>query len=184
MRAARKVPQESLAGSLLLAHPSLRDSNFRRTVVLMTAHGPDGAMGVIVNRPLQKRLGDLGGDFVLGPLADVPVFEGGPVQTEQLILAGWRAQPHGFQLHMGIDPEKAGLLFAEEGAQIRAFLGHAGWTGGQLEDELKRQSWIVTDAPPDLFTQQTDQALWRLFLGREGALWRILADEPDDPGVN
>jgi putative transcriptional regulator len=184
MRADGKSRLESLAGSLLLAHPSLRDSNFRRAVVLMTSHGPDGAMGVIINRPLEKRLGDLGGDFVLGPLSGVPVFKGGPVQTEQLILAGWRAQPHGFQLHMGIYPERAGALFEEEGTQIRAFLGYAGWTAGQLENELKSDAWIVADAPTDLFSQPANQSLWRLFLAREGAEWRLLANEPDDPEEN
>ena len=184
MRAHRKPPEDSLAGSLLLAHPSLRDANFRRTVVLMTAHGPAGAMGVIVNRPLEQRLGELDADFVLGPLAAVPVFAGGPVQTEQLILAGWRAQPNGFQLHLGIDPEKAGLLFADEETRIRAFLGHAGWSAGQLEDELKRDSWIVAEAPSDLFAQPAGEVLWREFLGREGNLWRLLADEPDEAGEN
>ena len=58
-------------------------------------------MGVVLNRPLDKRLGELGGDFALGPLAGVPLFKGGPVQTEQLILAAWQAQPEGFQLHLG-----------------------------------------------------------------------------------
>ena len=49
---------QSLAGSLLLAHPVLRDPNFRRTAVLMSTHGPEGAMGVVLNRPLGKRLED------------------------------------------------------------------------------------------------------------------------------
>jgi putative transcriptional regulator len=184
MRAHRKPSSDSLAGSLLLSHPSLRDSNFRRTVVLMTAHGPDGAMGVIVNRPLDKRLGELNGDFALGPLAGVPLFAGGPVQTEQLILAGWRAQPHGFQLHMGIDPEKALMLAGEEGTQLRAFMGYSGWSAGQLEKELAAEAWVVVEAPSDLFSQPADEALWRVFLGREGAEWRLMANEPDDPGEN
>ena len=70
--------KESLAGSLLLAHPILRDPNFRKTAVLMSTHGPDGAMGVVLNRPLGKRLGELKGDFALGPLASTPIFWAGP----------------------------------------------------------------------------------------------------------
>jgi putative transcriptional regulator len=184
MRADRKSANESLAGSLLLAHPLLRDPNFRRTVVLMTAHAPDGAMGVVLNRPLGRRLGEVSGEFVYGPLASVPVFTGGPVQAEQLILVGWKPQPHGFQLHMGLDPEKAGLLAGEEGVLIRAFMGYSGWSGGQLEKELKVDSWVIADAPPDLFVQPTDVSLWRNFLGREGAAWRLMANEPDDPETN
>ncbi len=184
MRTDRKSSPDSLAGCLLLAHPSLRDQNFRRTVILMTAHGPDGAMGVVINRPLDRRLADIGGDFALGPLAGVSVYQGGPVQTEQLILAGWKAQLHGFQLHMGIDPEKAAGLFGEPDTHIRAFLGYSGWTGGQLETELKADAWVVADAPTDLFSQPADPALWRMLLGREGAEWLLLADEPEDPEDN
>jgi putative transcriptional regulator len=184
MRTHREKSQDSLAGSLLVAHPALRDSNFRRVVVLMTAHGPEGAMGVVVNRPLKRRLGEMGGDYAIGPLAGVPLFDGGPVQKEQLILAGWREQPHGFQLHLGIDPEKATGLFADEDTQLRAFLGYAGWSAGQLEEELKSGSWIVADAPGDLFTRPGDETLWRNVLSGEGEEWRLLADEPEDPEVN
>ena len=180
----REKSRDSLAGSLLVAHPGLRDGNFRHTVVLMTAHGPDGAMGVIVNRALDRRLAALGGDFAIGPLASVPLFNGGPVQKEQLILAGWRTQPHGFQLHLGIDSEKAASLYAEDGVQLRAFLGYSGWTAGQLEEELKSGSWIVADAPTDLFAQDGDESLWRRVLSEEGEEWKLLTDEPEDPEVN
>jgi putative transcriptional regulator len=183
-RPAKSGDPECLAGSLLLAHPSLRDPNFRRTVVLMTSHGPEGAMGVVINRPLQKRLGELSGDFALGPLAGVPLFSGGPVQNEQLIIAAWRAHSHGFQLHLGIDPYKAGQLLAEQGAEVRAFFGYSGWSAGQLENELKLRTWIVAHAPIDLFRQPNDILLWRKVLGQEGAEWRLLVDEPEEPGEN
>ena len=92
-----------LAGSLLLAHPALNDPNFRRTVILMSTHDSDGAMGVVLNRPLGRRLGELNGDFSLGPLASVPVFRGGPVQTEQMMLAAWQPQGDAFRLHFGLE---------------------------------------------------------------------------------
>src|ERR1043165_3338167 len=116
MRGRRKVARETLAGSLLLAHPSLRDPNFRRCVVLMSAHNAEGAMGVVLNRPLGKRLGEVSGDFALGPLASVPLFTGGPVQTEQLVLAAWQIRDDGFRLHFGIQPDPAQQLLAEGGA--------------------------------------------------------------------
>ncbi len=184
MRERRDRNPDSLAGSLLLAHPGMRDPNFRRAVILMTSHGPEGAMGVVINRPLQKRLGEVSGDFALGPLAGVPLFSGGPVQNQQLIIAAWRAHSHGFQLHLGIDPDKAGQLLAEDGAQVRAFFGYSGWSPGQLENELDRRTWIVASAPLDLFGQPNDSVLWRKVLGQAGAEWRLLADEPDEPGSN
>ncbi len=176
--------KETLAGSLLLAHPAMRDPNFRRCVVLMSAHNAEGAMGVVLNRPVGKRLGELSGDFALGPLASVPLYKGGPVQPDQLILVAWQPHPEGFRLHFGLDPDKAEQLQGEEGTHIRGFLGYSGWSAGQLENEMKMRTWIVADIPEDLLTQSQDESLWRTVLGREGAEWRLLANEPDDPAQN
>jgi putative transcriptional regulator len=175
---------QSLAGSLLLAHPALRDPNFKRAVVLMSAHNEEGAMGVVLNRPLKKKLGDLKGPLALGPLSSAPVFNGGPVQTDQLILVAWQMRDDGFRLHFGIDPEKAGELLAEEGTDVRAFMGYSGWSAGQLENELTSQTWIVTEAPGDLFSQPSGAELWSETLRREGDDWRLLADEPEHPEQN
>src|SRR5471032_2081204 len=113
MRERRKTTKQSIAGSLLLAHPAMKDPNFRRSVVLMSAHNAEGAMGVVLNRPMGKRLGEFSGDFALGVLASVPLFNGGPVATEQLLLAAWQTRPDGFRLHFGIEPEKAIQLLGE-----------------------------------------------------------------------
>jgi putative transcriptional regulator len=150
----------------------------------MSAHNAEGAMGVVLNRPLGKRLGELNGEFALGALAGVPLFQGGPVQTEQVLLAAWQTRDDGFRLHFGIEPDKAAQLAGEEGAQVRAFLGYSGWSAGQLENEMKHRTWIVADVPGDLLTQPADDALWRTVLGREGAEWRLLADEPENPEEN
>jgi putative transcriptional regulator len=184
MRESTRSNSESLAGSLLLAHPILRDPNFKRTAVLMSTHGPEGAMGVVLNRPLGKRLGELKGDFALGPLAAIPIFTGGPVQTEQLILAAWQAREDAFQLHFGIDPEKAVQMLADESTRLRAYLGYSGWSAGQLENELQCGTWIVANPPADLFERPMQEALWRSLLADEGDEWRLMADEPEDPGKN
>jgi putative transcriptional regulator len=184
MQGRRKTTRESLAGSLLLAHPAMKDSNFRRSVILMSVHNAEGAMGVVLNRPLGKRLGELSGDFALGPLAKVPLFTGGPVQTEQLVLAAWQIREDGFRLHFGIEPDKAEELLGEEDTHVRGFLGYSGWSAGQLEKEMKVNTWVVVDVPEDLLSQAQDETLWRNVLSREGAEWRLLAGEPEDPEVN
>jgi putative transcriptional regulator len=184
MRERRKKSQETLAGSLLLAHPILQDPNFRRSVVLMSMHNQEGAMGVVLNRPTGQRLGELNGDFALGPLAGVPLFKGGPVHPEQLIIAAWQARSDGFRLHFGIEPDKAIQLMDEEGTHVRAFLGYSGWSAGQLETEMERHTWVVTNVPEDLLVQPQNDLLWKNVLGREGAEWRIMADEPEDPTKN
>lgn len=184
MRERRTSRPASLAGSLLLAHPQLRDPNFRRTVVLMSAHDTNGAMGVVLNRPLGRHLGELNGEFALGALASVPLFTGGPVQGEQLLLVGWQPQTDGFRLHFGIEPERATELVAGEGVQVRAFLGYSGWAGGQLENELKLNTWIVTDVPADLLSRAPGGEMWRTVLGALGEEWRLFADEPEDTSGN
>ncbi len=184
MRERRRAAEKSLAGSLLLAHPALSDPNFRRTVILMTEDSGEGSMGVVLNRPLGKNLGSLGGEFALGSLAGVPAFRGGPVHPEQLILAAWTVQAHGFNLHFGIEPDKADQFLSVEGTHIRAFFGYSGWSAGQLKNELKHQTWVVTAPPEDLFSQPSDAKLWGTVLGREGDQWRLLAGEPEEPGAN
>jgi putative transcriptional regulator len=175
-----------LGGSLLLAHPSLKDDHFKHTVILIASHDSDGAMGVVLNRPLEKNLGDLSEDFAQGALADVPLFAGGPVQPAQVILCVWRPHPEtdGFQLMFGIDPEKATELVDEEGVHMRAFLGYAGWTGGQLEEEMQRDTWVISPLVADLLEDSPDEQLWRDLLGQIDDEWKLLANEPDDPSLN
>jgi putative transcriptional regulator len=150
----------------------------------MSTHGPEGAMGVVLNRPLGKRLGELKGDYALGPLAATPIFTGGPVQTDQLILAVWQSTGDAFQLHFGIDPEKAIQMLSDESTRLRAYLGYSGWTAGQLESELKSGTWIVVSPPADLFERPMQEGLWRALLSDEGDQWRLMVDEPDEPGKN
>ena len=183
----RSEPNPSLAGSLLLAHPAMQDPNFRRTVVLLSAHSEEGALGVVINRPIGRKLGDFTEDFANGLLADVPVFEGGPVNDKQIILSAWKSESvmGMFRLYFGIDLEKATELLADpEGLDVRAFAGHAGWGEGQLESELAQNAWIVSPVAPDLVDRLDGVDLWRTLLGMISPELRFLADAPDDPSVN
>ncbi len=177
---------KELTGSLLLAHPMLRDPSFRRTVILLSSHSSEGAMGVVLNRPLGRTLGSLNSSFALGPLVDVPVFAGGPVQKDQVILCAWQIQSEGegFRLFFGIDLEKAEHLRMIEGMQLRAFLGYSGWSAGQLEGELDQESWVVAPIGANLLELDADERLWKGLLSSLDPEWRILADEPEDPSVN
>jgi putative transcriptional regulator len=101
-----------------------------------------------------------------------------------LLLVAWQPQEDGFRLHFGVEPDRAAQLQAEEGTHVRAFLGYSGWGKGQLEKELKQNTWIVTDVPAGLLQQPQDKALWRTALSALGEEWRLLADEPDDTSLN
>lgn len=186
MKARRRTPGASLAGNLLLAHPAMKDPNFGRTVVLMSAHDDNGALGVVINRPLRRRLDEISVDFALGPLAKVPLYAGGPVETEKLILTAWRWRDEAeeFELQFGLDPERAAALVGEPGYTLRGFLGYAGWGKGQLENEMNHNTWFVA-GPADYNLGADDgPALWRLILGSLDPELKLLADEPEDPSKN
>ncbi len=175
-----------LSGSLLLAHPVLRDPNFRHSVILLSAHTDDGAMGIVLNRPTGQHLGEVNEAFAGGKLATVPVYKGGPVSTEQLILAAWMASSDeaSFKLYFGIDPAKA-LELGAAGMELRAFLGYAGWTGGQLEGELRQNTWVVRPVGgEELLTNMSGRSMWRELLTDISPELRVLADEPENPEVN
>ena len=99
-----------MSGSILLSHPTLVDPNFFKSILFISAHSDDqGTLGVILNRPLGKTLGELDISFQNKSFAQVPVFEGGPVETEKLIVAAWEwlDSATSFKLYFGIDLEKA-----------------------------------------------------------------------------
>jgi putative transcriptional regulator len=175
----------SLAGQVLLAHPSLDDANFRRTAVLLHHHSAKhGALGVILNRPLARTLADLDGRFAPGPLAEVPALEGGPVHPDRLALGSWRLGPAGLvDLRFGLDEAAAARLAAEPDVRLRAYVGHAAWSPGQLDNELRLNAWVVAPLAPDVEALAGEE-LWRRWLGRLRPDLRLAADAPGDPGLN
>jgi putative transcriptional regulator len=181
-------PQSSIAGSLLLAHPGLLDENFRRSVVLISAHSQgDGALGVIINRPLEQTLGEMHGEFAYGPLAGVKLYRGGPVSPEQMLLSAWQWNEEAgiFRLHFGINADKATeLLETEPNTEVRGFLGYAGWTGGQLEGELKQKAWVVAPIDDPGFQEEHGEELWKHLLGRVKPELFFQSEAPEDPSVN
>ncbi len=178
----------NLKGQLLLAHPNLLDPNFRRSVVLIAEHSnKDGAVGVVLNRPLGKTLGDIGQDLPDPALAAVPVFEGGPVATETVLLTAWRWDNEKglFQLYFGTTPESIAALREQDGEfEVRAYLGYSGWGSGQLEGELSENAWVVTPLHEEEMNIEQLPGLWRGLIKRERPELSILADAPDDPGLN
>src|SRR4029077_8686920 len=138
MRDLGSEKPRSLAGSLLVAHPNMLDPNFRRTVLFVTAHDPDdGAIGVIINRPLDKSVSDLVTEKPPQNLAEGPVFFGGPVGNNQLMLAAFEwHKGEGLKLnHHVLDTFDGVAELPGNAPAVCAFLGYAGWSAGQLEAE-------------------------------------------------
>src|SRR5947208_6703641 len=127
MRNLRPEKPRSLAGSLLVAHPNMLDPNFRRAVLFISAHDPvDGAIGVIINRPLDKSIGDLVSETPPQNLAGVPVFFGGPVGNNQLMLAAFEwHKGEGLKLNQhSLDRDKSFSETSTSTPSIFAFLGY------------------------------------------------------------
>ena len=178
---------ESLAGKLLISSPSLVDPNFRRTVVLMTHHDEEGAVGLVLSRPSELRIDEAVPDLGELPFADLVVYLGGPVQPEAVVVLAELAEPLdgteriiGNVVYMppGVDPAE---LVAD---RVRVFAGYSGWGPGQLEAELEEPAWIVVSAlPADVFASDPDE-LWRTVLNRKGGRFSLMASMPFDPGLN
>jgi putative transcriptional regulator len=187
MRNSRPKKPRSLAGSLLVAHPSMLDPNFRRAVLFISAHDPDdGAIGVIINRPLEKNIADLVSETPPQNLADVPVFFGGPVGDNQLMLAAFEwHKVEGLKLNQhSLNTDEPIASVADDAPSIFAFLGYAGWSAGQLEAEMKQKAWIVQKPSRGALKSERLSRLWFDIMNRLGPWYRMLAAAPDDPSLN
>lgn len=165
MNAASTVEPVSLANHFLIAMPAMTDPNFARTLTFLCEHNAEGALGIIVNKPLDLNLGSLF-ERVSVPLIqgenqvkyrDLPVYFGGPVQTDRGFVLH---RPAGqWQSTLNVSPD-IGLTssrdilqsMSDEGqpAEVLVSLGYAGWAAGQLEWELSQNAWLTVAASPDI----------------------------------
>jgi putative transcriptional regulator len=179
---------DSLRGRLLIASPALADPNFARTVVLITEHNAEGAMGVVLNRPSETAVDDVAPELAAIAGAE-PVFIGGPVQPQALVVlaefsdlaaAAWIvAADVGF---VSADAERDSL--EEAIRRGRVYAGYSGWGSGQLESEVSEDAWIVeSPLPAELFPDDPG-VLWRDVLARKGGQYALIARMPNDPSLN
>lgn len=185
------MPDKPEKGKILISEPFLIDPNFKRSIVLLCEHNEDGSVGFILNKPTQVKLNQvMEEDF---PEFDAPVYFGGPVQINTLqfihklgdTLEG--STEIGDGLYWGGSFEILKLLIESKqvkSSDFRFFIGYSGWSVGQLEDEMKINSWIVTSTESEnLFSDEPDK-LWGEILKKMGKKFAILASFPEDPSVN
>lgn len=169
----------SLAGQLLLAMPTLTDPNFSRSVVLICEHNPEGALGLIVNRPLQLHLGQILEQLKLGQagaeVAARPVFSGGPVETQRGFVLHDAPEDFSDSLQVGdalaITASETVLAAIVRSAGPRRFLvalGYSGWGAGQLERELAENAWLSAPSSPTLVFDTAVEERWREAAARIG----------------
>jgi putative transcriptional regulator len=182
------VTDDWLKGKLLLSLPIVREDTFYRTVVLVLAHGPQGALGVVLNRPTEMPLGEIFPELTFNAADPAVLFSGGPVEPDSIICLarGPSAdeQP-GFAPVLdrwgSVDPRKT----PPDGVDnVRVYRGYAGWTARQLEFELARGSWLVTGVGPFDLTTDEPEGLWERVLERHGPEYARLKRVPRDPSLN
>ena len=177
----------ALSGSLLIAHPSLLDPNFRKTVLFLSENDPEeGSFGFTINRPTGRTVGDLLPDKPLGGLALVPVFFGGPVSKDQLLFASfrWHAETSRMECRHHLLIEEAERALDAGETTVRAFIGYSGWSKGQLESELAQRAWLVQKPVLDVLESRKQPTLWREITSSFGPWFRLVAESPEQPGLN
>jgi putative transcriptional regulator len=190
-------PGRMLVGRLLVANPLLPDPNFDRTVIMILAHGPDGALGVVLNRPSDTTVDEVLPQWAgqVGPPA--VVFVGGPVNDEAVIgLARTSGPESSWEWSAGklwsrvdgdlgtLDLDQDPALMAADMAALRVFVGYAGWAAGQLEGEIEADAWWVLEADPDDPFGSRPGDLWRTVLRRQPGALALVAAYPPDPKLN
>lgn len=187
-------PAGGLAGRLLVADPQLLDPNFRRTVVLILAHGDEGALGVVLNRPAELAVARVLDRWANRAAEPDVLFTGGPVELDALIALGRAADaaattgsedeellPGVGVVDLSADPDSGQEATV---AAVRIFRGYAGWEVGQLETEIERGDWHVVGAEPgDVFCERPED-LWRTVLSRQRGVLAVLATYPEHPWLN
>jgi len=180
----------STRGRLLVATPPLDDPNFDRTVVYMLEHNPEGAVGVVLNRPSDDTLPDALDRWQDQLTSPQVLFDGGPVELDALIaLARLDGEPGDAwssvvgdlgSIDLGLDP----AIITERVVELRVFRGYSGWGPGQLDHELGEGAWMVLPSERnDVFSPAPDD-LWRTVIRRQGGRIAWIANAPDDLSTN
>jgi putative transcriptional regulator len=183
----------TLTGRLLVAAPELRQPEFERTVVLLLEHGPDGAVGVVLNRPLPVDVGEEFPDWGRCPVLADPgvVFAGGPVEVDAVLLVALARAGAGSVEARRVTERVVVVPFDHEPEDapdwaegVRLFAGYAGWAAGQLEDELAAGAWHVVDSRPGDLVAAHPEGLWRAVLRRQGGDLAMLSTWTADATAN
>jgi putative transcriptional regulator len=170
----------SLAGQLLIATPALRGSPFERSVILVAQHNQDGALGIVINHPLNERpiasIVEASGAEATGINGSVRVFRGGPVSPEIAFVI------HGADYHLADTLDIDGRVALTTGldvlrdmgggkgpAKSLVAFGYAGWAPSQLDDEVARGDWYIVPEDPALVFDDDRAKVWNDALARRKA---------------
>jgi putative transcriptional regulator len=177
-------------GRILIAEPFLHGDYFSRSVVLLVNYSEKGAVGFILNKRIDFSLQEVFIDF---PKFDAQVFLGGPVSADSIFFIHKLGKKLPGSIHVLGDLYWGGDFsilreMVQRGdlnpADIHFFLGYSGWDTGQLERELKEDSWLVTDVDEKIILQNADEVTWTDFVKKAGNRYQIWENFPENPTYN
>ena len=176
-------------GRVLVSEPFLQGYYFSRSIVLLTEHNEEGSMGLVLNKPLDLKIGSVLKDV---PFADTKLICGGPVSPDKLFFI------HSFKNVPSATEVKEGLYFGgnfdyikeliaikpELIKDIRFFIGYAGWSPGQLKDEMKESSWLVSNISTQDILYAPSDMLWANTVKALGEDYECWTNFPGNPEMN
>ncbi|MFL5731222.1 MAG: YqgE/AlgH family protein [Cytophagaceae bacterium] len=177
-------------GDILISEPFLGDQNFERTVIVICENNEDGTLGFIFNKPSVLTL-----DAVMSEVNDFKeiLYTGGPVAQDSLHFIYRNSEvvegsvEIADRLFWGGNYEQLFELINTHqlnAENFRFFLGYSGWAAGQLDEELKNNSWIITSAKADDLFDIPAEDLWRELLKNMGGKYKMISNYPIDPRLN
>lgn len=183
---------KSLKGQFLVATPQLDDSNFRHAVILMFEHSEEGAAGIVINRPMDASISDIASQVLEEEFDwDKAIHLGGPVPGPLMILhtdADLADQEILPGVYSTVEAEKVRVMIRDRVEPSLIIANYAGWGPGQLESELKRNSWFCVPADSEQVFSDERHALWDVFVrqvrGRDLDTLLKIKEVPPDPSLN
>jgi putative transcriptional regulator len=163
----------ALTGHLLIAMPSMMDPNFYQTVTYICEHSEHGALGIVINRPLEMDVGEIFKQLSLdheieSDMANSPVLRGGPVQIERGFVIHettekWQATaPVTDSIQVTTSQDILSAMAIGDGPKRAVIaLGYAGWGAGQLESEISENAWLSVPACADILFDTPFEERWR-----------------------
>ena len=184
-----EVPK-NLKGQLLLDGGKLAGSFFHRTVVLVCEHNSDGALGLVLNRVSENKVGEMIVADLPEALKEQSLYLGGPVQPAALsFLHSDQFIPDANVLaNLSVSHSLEELVDLGESfsstQKVKIFAGYSGWSPGQLEEEMKRGAWLVHPASLDLVFKTEPHNLWQSILDKKGWQFKLMSQSPEDLSWN
>ena len=179
-----------LKGQLLLDSGLLSGSYFQRTVVLICQHDAEGAFGLVLNRTTGNTVGEVIVADLPEALKTRPLYLGGPVQPSALsfLYSDVFIPDANVIPNLSLGHSLDSLVELGESlsptCKIRMFAGYAGWSPGQLDDEMERKAWLTHPASLELLFDMDLEQLWKTILRGKGWKYKLLADSPEDLSSN